>query len=84
MLHLGSYVDFDAKSAQFEWLVEDLKSFSRARTPWLIANFHAPWYHTYIAVRAHMHTKVEADCKNQTTTFKSRGSTPAGKLVHDC
>ncbi len=25
------------------------QAFSRERTPWLIVNFHAPWYHNYIA-----------------------------------
>ena len=53
VIHLGSYVDFHLGSEQYEWLQRDLEGFSRARTPWLIVNFHAPWYHTYIAVSFH-------------------------------
>ena len=50
IIHLGSYVDFREGSEQYGWLQKDLERFSRAETPWLIVNFHAPWYHTYIAV----------------------------------
>lgn len=56
MIHAGSYVDFGPGSPQYQWLQQDLAAFSRERTPWLIVNFHAPWYHNYIA-----HYK-EANC----------------------
>ncbi len=44
---LGAYTDFSPQSAQVAWLKADLAAFSRARTPWLIATFHATWYNTY-------------------------------------
>jgi len=56
VIHAGSYVDFGPGSPQYQWLQQDLAAFSRERTPWLIVNFHAPWYHNYIA-----HYK-EANC----------------------
>jgi len=50
VIHLGSYVEFGPSSPQYLWLQQDLEAFSRDKTPWLIVNFHAPWYHNY---RAH-------------------------------
>lgn len=50
VIHLASYEDFDSNSQQYKWLQSDLDAFSRERTPWLLVNWHAPWYHTYIAV----------------------------------
>ena len=38
---------FQVGSDQYEWLVNDLASFNRAATPWLVASFHAPWYSSY-------------------------------------
>ena len=46
-LMLGAYTHFNQSSAQYKWLKADLAAFSRARTPWLIATFHATWYNTY-------------------------------------
>nr|DAD48588.1 TPA_asm: hypothetical protein HUJ06_018525 [Nelumbo nucifera] len=43
---LGSYTDFDAGSAQYKWLHADLAKVDRARTPWIVALLHAPWYNT--------------------------------------
>ena len=49
ILMLGAYTKYNPGSAQYEWLRADLEAFSRGRTPWLIATFHATWYNTYEA-----------------------------------
>lgn len=49
---LTSYIagdDFSHKSIQYKWLEADLKKVDRTKTPWLIVNWHAPWYHSYSA-----------------------------------
>ncbi|XP_068661549.1 purple acid phosphatase 22-like [Aristolochia californica] len=49
IIMLGSYSDFDSKSAQYKWLKKDLAAVNRTRTPWLIVLIHAPWYNTNLA-----------------------------------
>lgn len=49
VLMLGSYTDFDGSSAQYKWLQADLAKVDRAKTPWLIAVLHAPWYNSNTA-----------------------------------
>ncbi|CAO2831929.1 unnamed protein product [Amaranthus hypochondriacus] len=44
---LGAYVDYDKSSAQYAWLVKDLKKVDRRKTPWLVAAWHPPWYNSY-------------------------------------
>ncbi|KAK1287618.1 putative purple acid phosphatase 20 [Acorus calamus] len=46
VLMLGSYTDFDPGSDQFKWLESDLGRVDRARTQWVIALVHAPWYNS--------------------------------------
>ncbi|CAL9192872.1 probable purple acid phosphatase 20 [Musa acuminata AAA Group] len=46
VLMLGSYTDFGPDSAQYKWLAADLARVDRARTPWLVALIHAPWYNS--------------------------------------
>ncbi|KAK8963386.1 putative purple acid phosphatase 20 [Platanthera guangdongensis] len=46
VIMLGSYADFGTGSDQFRWLRADLCSLDRAKTPWLIAIIHAPWYNS--------------------------------------
>jgi acid phosphatase type 7 len=41
---LSSEHDFRANSSMYEWLVNDLKSVNRAKTPWLIVHTHRPMY----------------------------------------
>jgi hypothetical protein len=41
---LASFFVFSENSAQYNWLVADLKNVDRSRTPWLIVLLHAPWY----------------------------------------
>ncbi|XP_024361946.1 purple acid phosphatase 18 isoform X2 [Physcomitrium patens] len=49
VLMLGSYTDFDTESEQYKWLQVDLAKVNRAKTPWLIAMLHAPWYNSNTA-----------------------------------
>ena len=46
ILHLSSYHDYDFNSPQYKWLKRDLESVDRSKTPWLIANLHAPWFNS--------------------------------------
>lgn len=38
----------DACRTQYNWLVNDLKSFNRSKTPFLVVIFHSPVYNTYV------------------------------------
>ncbi|KAL1545719.1 Purple acid phosphatase 22 [Salvia divinorum] len=49
VLMLGSYTEFDADSDQYAWLLADLASVDRSKTPWIFALIHAPWYNTNAA-----------------------------------
>ncbi|KAG0489008.1 hypothetical protein HPP92_007819 [Vanilla planifolia] len=51
VLMLGSYADFARGSDQYGWLQADLAKVDRARTPWLLAVIHAPWYNSNKAHR---------------------------------
>ncbi|XP_038881275.1 probable purple acid phosphatase 20 [Benincasa hispida] len=57
---LGSYIDFDTSSAQYEWLVADLKKINRSTTPWIVVLLHAPWYNSNTA---HQGEKESVDMK---------------------
>ncbi|KAG6437253.1 hypothetical protein SASPL_102165 [Salvia splendens] len=46
VLVLGSYTDFDADSDQYSWLLADLATVDRSKTPWIFELIHAPWYNT--------------------------------------
>ena len=43
---LNTYTETDAASAQYAWLQKALASVDRARTPWLLAMMHGPWYNS--------------------------------------
>ena len=43
---LSAFSDFSETSVQTFFLINDLASVNRTRTPWLIAAFHAPWYNS--------------------------------------
>jgi len=43
---LCSFCDHKVGSLQHDWLLEDLKTVDRSRTPWLIVAFHVPFYNT--------------------------------------
>ena len=43
-LQFSTEHDFSPGSEQFAWIVDDLKTVDRRRTPWLIAGFHRPFY----------------------------------------
>ena len=49
VIMLGSYTDFSLGSSQYSWLERDLKKIDRAKTPWVVVVFHAPWYNSNIA-----------------------------------
>jgi hypothetical protein len=40
---------YDRESPQYAWLLRDLAAVDRARTPWVIAVQHAPWYNSNYA-----------------------------------
>ena len=43
-LQFSTEHDFSPGSEQFAFIVNDLKTLDRRRTPWLIAGFHRPFY----------------------------------------
>ncbi|KAK9812080.1 hypothetical protein WJX73_004456 [Symbiochloris irregularis] len=43
---LSVYADYTPGSPQWQWLYEDLSQVNRTTTPWIILNFHNPWYTT--------------------------------------
>ena len=52
-IHLNSYHDyiepdaaFTQDSAQYKWLIHDLATVDRTKTPWLAVFLHAPWYNS--------------------------------------
>ena len=49
ILHISSYHDTQVTSEQYEWILQDLKTVDRAKTPWLLVNMHAPWYNSNVA-----------------------------------
>ena len=44
VIALNNYADCSESSLQYKWLARDLASVDRARTPWVIVAFHAPYY----------------------------------------
>ncbi|XP_023518512.1 probable purple acid phosphatase 20 [Cucurbita pepo subsp. pepo] len=60
VIMLGSYTDFDSNSAQYGWLVADLKKIDRLKTPWIVVLVHAPWYNSNTA---HQGEKESVDMK---------------------
>ncbi|KAK9824485.1 hypothetical protein WJX72_010710 [[Myrmecia] bisecta] len=47
LIQLTNYDDWAPGSPQHQWLVKDLATYNRTKTPWLVANWHAPWYSSY-------------------------------------
>jgi len=41
---VGSYAPTDKSSAQYKFVAEDFARVNRTRTPWLVVQFHTPWY----------------------------------------
>ncbi|CAN6325841.1 unnamed protein product [Urochloa humidicola] len=46
VLMLGSYTDYDAGTAQYQWLRRDLAAVDRRKTAFVVALVHAPWYNS--------------------------------------
>lgn len=51
IIMLGSYADFEASSAQFEWLKADLVNVCRVKTPWVFVVVNTPWYTSNVAYK---------------------------------
>eukprot|EP00891_Asterochloris_glomerata_P003873 jgi/Astpho2/3873/Aster-04384 len=49
VISLSNYVwpNYQYSSAQYQWLQADLQSVNRTQTPWVVVQFHNPWYSTY-------------------------------------
>lgn len=60
VIMLGSYTDFKSDSAQYEWVVGDLKKVDRKKTPWVVVVVHAPWYNSN---KAHQNERESRDMK---------------------
>lgn len=43
---LSTESNFDTKSRQYKWLLQDLQSVDRIETPWIIIMFHRPIYNS--------------------------------------
>ena len=48
VISLGSFYEggFGASSPMTIWLKNDLATVSKARTPWILVQVHAPWYNS--------------------------------------
>jgi len=44
VITLASFARFDKQSVQYRWLMRALERVNRTRTPWLVVQFHVPWY----------------------------------------
>lgn len=44
---LSAYSSMEPDSQQYQWLVEELASVDRDKTPWLLVSIHVPLYNTY-------------------------------------
>ena len=49
VVFLNPYTTTDPSSAQYNWLVSDLKSVDRSITPWVVSVMHCPWYNSNTA-----------------------------------
>lgn len=47
MIVLNNYENFFPGSPQYNFLFADLQAVNRTATPWIIAQWHAPWYSSY-------------------------------------
>ncbi|KAK9841681.1 hypothetical protein WJX74_010029 [Apatococcus lobatus] len=59
MIVLNNYENFLPGSSQYNFLLKDLQAVDRTATPWIIAQWHAPWYSSYTT-----HYK-ETECMRQ-------------------
>jgi hypothetical protein len=46
IIFINPYTVTNETSAQYQWLVSDLESVNRTRTPWIITVMHNPWYNS--------------------------------------
>ena len=45
-IFLNPYTTTDENSPQYKWLISDLESIDRKKTPWVITITHCPWYNS--------------------------------------
>lgn len=46
IIFLNPYSITNETSKQYQWLIKDLESVNRTKTPWVIAVMHCPWYNS--------------------------------------
>lgn len=46
IIFMNSYTNASAGSAQYGWVVSDLSTVNRVKTPWVFVLFHCPWYNS--------------------------------------
>ena len=51
VIYLNPYSITNSTSVQYQWLVKDLQSIDRQKTPWVIVVMHCPWYNSNTAHR---------------------------------
>ena len=44
VIFMNAYTNYVAGSNQYNWLLADLMAVDRTLTPWILVNFHTPWY----------------------------------------
>lgn len=49
IIYLNPYSVTNSTSKQYTWLVKDLESVDRQKTPWIIVVMHCPWYNSNTA-----------------------------------
>ncbi|CAL5230081.1 g13538 [Coccomyxa viridis] len=57
-IFLSSYIDYTTGSAQYNWLLNDLQSIDRSKTPWVIASNHHPLYSTDTSFKEYEQMRV--------------------------
>jgi hypothetical protein len=49
VIFLNPYSTSNESSVQYQWLISDLESVDRSKTPWVIVVMHCPWYNSNTA-----------------------------------
>jgi hypothetical protein len=86
-ISLNSYTDHGSASAQYQWLSKDLDSVDRRRTPWVVAQYHCPWYssnsdHQLEPQTLHMRESMESLLKEAGVAVTFAGHVHAYERTH--
>lgn len=46
VIGLNAYAGTDPSTLMYKWLVEDMRTIDRSRTPWVLVMMHVPWYNS--------------------------------------